>query len=206
MELRLRTYNSPSLPLSLRLSFTGCWQTLRFESYRDLVRLMARGLSEAQGLQLVDQESLERRAQQHAALQAAQDAVYHNPKPGGAAAATTGPGTSGPGGLPSGSGVYSAMGFSYDAGGTGGGAGAAAGDGGVISSDDSSDSDSDSDSDSEEGAGLGPVSEADLAQEAEDDRVDEMAEVFGLEDFSYRLHKALEKEGEEEARMRKAPR
>lgn len=168
------------------------------------MRLMARGLSEAQGLQLVDQESLERRAQQHAALQAAQDAVYHNPKPGSVAAATTGPGTSGPGGLPSGSGVYSAMGFSYDAGGAGGGAGAATAGGGVISSDDSSDSDSDSDS--EEGAGLGPVSEADLAQEAEDDRVDEMAEVFGLEDFSYRLHKALDKEGEEEARMRKAPR
>lgn len=180
-------------------------ETLRFESYRDLVRLMARGLSEAQGLQVVEQESLERRAQQHAALQAAQDAVYHNPKPGGVAAVTTGPGTSGPGGLPTGSGVYSAIGFSYDAGAgaVGGAAGAAA----ILSSDDSSsDSDSDSDTDSEDGAGLGPVSEADLAQEAEDDRVDEMAEVFGLEDFSYRLHKALQKEGEEEARVRNAPR
>jgi arginine/serine-rich splicing factor 16 len=50
------------------------------------------------------------------------------------------------------------------------------------------------------------VSEAELAQEAEDDRVDEMAEGFGLEDFSYRLHKSLEKEGEDEARMRKPPR
>jgi arginine/serine-rich splicing factor 16 len=167
---------------------------------------MARGLSEAQGLQVVEQESLERRAQQHAALQAAQDAVYHNPKPGGVAAVnTTGPGTSGPGGLPTGSGVYSAIGFSYDAG-AGAVGGAAAVGAGAISSDSSSDSDSDSDTDSEDGAGLGPVSEADLAQEAEDDRVDEMAEVFGLEDFSYRLHKALQKEGEEEARVRNAPR
>ncbi len=32
------------------------------------------------------------------------------------------------------------------------------------------------------------------------------AEQYGLVDFSFRLHKALEKEGEEEARMRKAPR
>lgn len=159
---------------------------------------MARGLSEAQGLKLVEQESLERRAQQHAAMQAATDAVYNNPKPGGAAA--SGPGTSGPGGLPTGSGVYSAIGFSYDA-----GAGAPGAAVGADSSSDDSDSDSDSDS-GDEGAGLGPVSEAELAQEAEDDRVDEMAEAFGLEDFSYRLHKSLEKEGEDEARMRKPPR
>jgi arginine/serine-rich splicing factor 16 len=177
-----------------------CSQTLRFESYRDLVRLMARGLSEAQGLQLVEQESLERRAQQHAAMQAATDAVYNNPKPGSAAA--SGPGTLGPGGLPTGSGVYSTIGFSYDTGTGGPGPGAATG---ADSSSDDSDSDSDSDSD-DEGTGLGPVSEAELAQEAEDDRVDEMAEGFGLEDFSYRLHKSLEKEGEDEARMRKPPR
>jgi len=172
-------------------------QTLRFESYRDLVRLMTRGYTEAQGLQLVAEESLERRAAQHAALQAATDAVYNNPRPGGAAA--SGPGTSGPGGLPSGSGVYSAMGFSYD-----GSAAAGAGAGGVESSSDDSDSD-ESDSEDDEAAAAGPVSEAELAQEAEDDRVDEMAEAFGLQDFSYRLHKALEKEGEDEARMRNPP-
>lgn len=173
-------------------------QTLRFESYRDLVRLMTRGYTEAQGLQLVEEESLERRAAQHAALQAATDAVYNNPRPGGAAA--TGPGTSGPGGLPSGSGVYSAMGFSYD-----GAAAAGTGAGGVESSSDDSDDSDDSDSEDDEAAAAGPVSEAELAQEAEDDRVDEIAEGFGLHDFSYRLHKALEKEGEEEARMRNPP-
>lgn len=163
-----------------------------------MVRLMARGLSEAECLRLVEQESLERRAAQHAALQAATDAVYNNPKPGGAAA--TGPGTSGPGGLPTGSGVYSAIGFSYDPGSNTAAAAAAVG---LESSSDDSSSD---DSDSEDEGGVGPVSEADLAQEAEDDRVDEMAEAFGLQDFSYRLHKVLENEGEEEARMRNPPR
>lgn len=164
---------------------------------------MARGLSEQQGLKLVQEESLERRAAQHAALQAATDAVYNNPRPGGAPA--SGPGTAGPAGLPTGSGVYSAMGFSYDTGGAGAGAGAAAGIESSSSDDSSNDSD-DSDSDDEGGGGVGPVSEADLAQEAEDDRVDEMAEGFGLEDFTYRLHKAQEREGEDEARMRHPPR
>lgn len=197
--------NRVAQPAALNLlhsSVLPCYhflQTLRFESYRDLVRLMARGLSEAQGLQLVEQERLERRAQQHAALQAATDLVYNNPKPGGAAA--SGPGTSGPGGLPTGSGVYSAMGFSYDAGGAAGAG--AAGAGAADSSSDDSDSDSDTDSDEE---AAGPISEAELAQEAEDDRVDEMAEAFGLDDFVYKLHKAQEKEGEDEARMRSAPR
>ena len=177
-------------------------QTLRFESYRDLVRLMARGLSEPQGLRLVEEESLERRAAQHAALQAATDAVYNNPRPGGAPAA--GPGVTGPGGLPSGSGVYSSIGFSYDTGAAGG-----AGPVGMESSSSDSDSDDSDDSGSEgegdEGGVAGPVSEAELAQEAEDDRVDEMAEGFGLEDFTYRLHKAQEREGEEEARLRNPP-
>lgn len=173
-------------------------QTLRFESYRDLVRLVARGLTEAQGLQFTEQESLERRAAQHAAMQAATDAVYNNPKPGGGP-----PPPSGPAGLPSGSGQYSAIGFSYDAGATAGFAGAA---GAESSSDDSSSDESNSEGEDDLGAGVGPLSEADLAQEAEDDRVDEMAEGFGLQDFSYRLHKSLEKEGEEEARMRNPPR
>lgn len=161
---------------------------------------MARGLSEAQGLQLTDQENLERRAAQHAALQAATDAVYNNPKPGGGP-----PAPSGPGGLPAGSGMYSNMGFSYDTGAAAGGPAAGVAGAESSSSDDSS-SDDDSDSEDELGAGVGPVSEAELAQEAEDDRVDEMAEAFGLRDFSYRLHKSLEKEGEEEARMRNPPR
>lgn len=192
-------------------------QTLRFESYRDLVRLAARGVSEAQGLAAVDAESLDRRAAQHAALQAATDAVYFNPKPGGAAA--SGPGSAAHGAAPAGTGVYSAMGFSYDssAGGPAGAAAlpaaAAAGESSDSSSEDDSDEDSDDDEDAAAllagqaaGGAAGPVSEAELAQEAEDERVDDMAEAYGLADFCYRLHRALEKEGEEEARMRKRPR
>lgn len=146
-------------------------QTLRFESYRDLVRLVSRGVTEAQGLTLVEQESLNRRAAEHAAVQAANDAVYNNPRPGGAAAG--GPGTLGSG-VPAGTGMYSAMGFSYDTAAAGpAGAGAAAAD--------SSDSDSDDlDSDGEAGANE-MLSEADMAQEAEDDRVDEIAEGFALQ-------------------------
>lgn len=195
----------------------ACMQTLRFESYRDLVRLAARGVSEAQGLAAVDAESLDRRAAQHAALQAATDAVYFNPKPGGAAA--SGPGSAAHGAAPAGTGVYSAIGFSYDSS-AGGPAGAAAGPsaaGAGESSDSSSEDDSDEDLDDDEdaaallagqaaGGAAGPVSEAELAQEAEDERVDDMAEAYGLADFCYRLHRALEKEGEEEARMRKRPR
>jgi arginine/serine-rich splicing factor 16 len=187
-------------------------QTLRFESYRDLVRLAARGFNEAQGLATVDSESLDRRAAQHAAMQAATDAVYFNPKPGAAG----GPGTAAHGAAPAGTGMYSAMGFSYDssAGGPAGAAAnpaaAAAADASDSSSDDDSDEDSEDDDESAlAGAGAaglaGPVSEAELAQEAEDERVDDMAESYGLADFSYRLHRALEKEGEEEARMRKRP-
>jgi arginine/serine-rich splicing factor 16 len=191
-------------------------QTLRFESYRDLVRLAARGFNEAQGLATVDSESLDRRAAQHAAMQAATDAVYFNPKPG----AGGGPGTAGTaahGAAPAGTGMYSAMGFSYDSS-AGGPAGAAANPAAAAAadaSDSSSDEDSDEDSEDDDDelalagtgtAGLaGPVSEAELAQEAEDERVDDMAESYGLADFSYRLHRALEKEGEEEARMRKRP-
>jgi arginine/serine-rich splicing factor 16 len=188
-------------------------QTLRFESYRDLVRLAARGFSEAQGLATVDSESLDRRAAQHAAMQAATDAVYFNPKPGAAG----GPGTAAHGAAPAGTGMYSAMGFSYDSS-TGGPAGAAAANpaaaAAVDASDSSSDDDSDYDSEDDDesalaasGAGglAGPVSEAELAQEAEDERVDDMAEAYGLADFSYRLHRALKKEGEEEARMRNRP-
>lgn len=174
-------------------------QILRFESYRDLVRLMSRGLTEAQGLKAVEQEVLDRRAAEHAAMQAATDAVYYN-KPGGSSAG--GPGTSDHLAAAAGTGMYSAMGFSYDSGTAGNAAGGAAAE--SDSSDDSSDEDSDDD-EAAAAAAAGPVSEADLAQEAEDERVDDIAETFGLSDFSYRLHRALEKEGEEEARMRKRP-
>jgi arginine/serine-rich splicing factor 16 len=115
--------------------------------------------------------------------------------------------------------MYSAIGFSYDSSGSGGPAGAAgaapvsaaaaAGDDSDSSSDDDSDDDESGDEAALAGQGAGglagPVSEAELAQEAEDERIDDMAEAYGLTDFSYRLHRALEKEGEEEARMRKRP-
>eukprot|EP00775_Hariotina_reticulata_P011676 gene11676-11819_t len=189
-------------------------ETLRFESYRDLVRLMARGLTEQQGLKVVEQESLDRRAAQHAALQAATDAVYFNPKPGAAAGGSNAPVGLAGSGLSAGTGMYSAMGFAYDAGSTGAAAGPAAGGvAGAGAATDSSDSDDDDDDDDSEvgsederAGAAGPESEADLAQEVEDDRVDDMAEQFGLQDFSYRLHKALGREGEEEARLRKRPR
>lgn len=172
-------------------------QTLRFESYRDLVRLVARGITESQGLTLVEQERLDRRAAEHAALQAATDAVYNNPKPGAAAAG--GPGTPGQGGISAGTGMYSAMGFSYDTA-AAGPAGATAAAGG------SSDSDSDDSEDDDDQPGASEMlTEADVAQEAEDDRVDEIAESYGLQDFAYRLHRTMEKEGEQEARMRKRP-
>ena len=102
--------------------------------------------------------------------------------------------------------MYSAMGFSYDSG-SAGPAGTAA----AANSDDSSESDSDDDEDDDdddddEELGAAELkSEADVAQEAEDERVDEIADSFGLQDFCYRLHRAQGKEGEEEARMRKRP-
>jgi hypothetical protein len=130
-------------------------QTLRFESYRDLVRLMSRGLTEQQGLKVVDQESLDRRAAQHAALQAATDAVYFNPKPGAAGVGSNAPVGLAGSGLSAGTGMYSAMGFAYDAGGpgaapgpsTGGAAGA-----GAASDSSDSDDDEDDDDDSEIGS------------------------------------------------------
>lgn len=44
------------------------------------------------------------------------------------------------------------------------------------------------------------------AQEDEDEKVDDIAEELGIRDFSYRLHKAQEREGEEDALRRKRPR
>lgn len=43
-------------------------------------------------------------------------------------------------------------------------------------------------------------------QEAEADRLDDIAEGYGVSDFSYRLHKALEAEGEQSAAMIRRPR
>lgn len=40
------------------------------------------------------------------------------------------------------------------------------------------------------------------ALEDAEDAVDDVAEAFGIEDFSYRLQRALQQEGEEDARKR----
>ncbi|GIL46948.1 hypothetical protein Vafri_3819 [Volvox africanus] len=154
-------------------------QSLRFESFRDVVRLATKGLSEPEGLAFARQENIEIRAAMRAAATAAAAAAagQRNPPPLSMAMPMAG------------TGAFSAVGFNYG--------GAAAGGGG--SSDSSSDDDSsDSESDGDE--------DEDAGQEAEDDRIDDIAEQYGLTDFSYRLHRALQQEGEEEARLRKPPR
>ena len=178
---------------------------LHFEAFRDLIRLVAKGTSEARGLALVEAESLEKRAAQHAAMQAAADAAFgeRNRGPGAAAA----PGANLP--LAPGTGMYSAVGLTYGAGEAQGGAGGSGtgGDafGGFSSSSDSDSDESDTDSEEEEAADVGAVTEAEVAQEAEDERVDSIAEQYGLKDFSYRLHRLQEREGEQEAMVRKRP-
>jgi arginine/serine-rich splicing factor 16 len=173
---------------------------LRFEAYRDLVRLLVKGLPDARGLDLVEQEVLARRAQQHAAQQAA-DEMALGQRPGGSGAGAGGAAASS---MPlpmaaygAGTGAYSAVGFSY-------GADGAAGEGDdPFSSEGDSSSDEDDSSGEEEGA---PATEAEAAEEAEDERVDELAEAYGLRDFSYRLHKVQEQEGEQELARHKPPR
>lgn len=63
----------------------------------------------------------------------------------------------------------------------------------------SSDDDSDGDVDAAEGV-------EGEEEEAEDERMDGVAEGFGIEDFTYRLGKALEQEGRAEALARLRPR
>jgi len=165
-------------------------QALTFEAFRDLIRLTARGLTDRDGIAHAQAEHIERRAHLQVALHAANQAAY-GIKPGGGGGG--GPSAA----LPAGTGQYGAVGFTY------GGAGSSAGGGGVTGLGDDSDS-SDEGSDSEdEGA---PATEAEAAQEVEDGRVDEIAYGYGLRDFSYRLHKVLEQEGDDEVRMRARPR
>lgn len=84
-----------------------------------------------------------------------------------------------------GQGLYGAVGFSY----------ASTADAAASSSDDDSDGDVD--------AAEGVEGEE---EEAEDERMDGLAEGFGIEDFTYRLGKALEQEGRAEALARLRPR
>ncbi|EFJ50870.1 hypothetical protein VOLCADRAFT_103657 [Volvox carteri f. nagariensis] len=165
-------------------------QSLRFESFRDAVRLVGKGLTEPEGLAFARQENIEIRAAMRAAATAAAAAAagQRHPPPLGIAMPATG------------TGVFAAVGFNY--GGNAGGSGSAAGAG--DSSSCSSDSDDDDDSDDEDVEGASE--DADAGQEAEDDRIDDIAEQYGLTDFSYRLHRTLQQEGEDEARMRKPPR
>lgn len=156
-------------------------QALAFEAFRDAIRFAARGLPDREGIRAARDEHIARRAHLQSALQAVEQVVFKGRQQGGGAAAAAGPSAA-----QAGTGQYAAVGFSYGGGGEGEGVG--------------SDSD-DSDSDSDDGGG-GPEDEAEAAQEAEDDRVDDIAERYGLADFSYRLHRTLEKEGDDEARMR----
>jgi hypothetical protein len=199
-QLRARrsplTVGSPRTPLPLPPPPQQ--QALAFEAFRDVVRFAARGLRDADGIRLANDEHIERRAHLQAALQAVNQAAF-GIKPGGTDARGGGAGASGP---PAGSGMYGAVGFSYGSGGGGAGAGGAA-----AAAESSSDDDSDEDSDDDEdGPGGAPATEAEVAQEAEDDRVDDIAAAYGLADFSYRLHRTLEREGDDEARMRPRPR
>jgi arginine/serine-rich splicing factor 16 len=175
---------------------------LRFEAYRDLVRLLVKGVPDAAGLNLVEQEVLARRAQQHAAQQAA-DEMALGQRPGGGGGGAGGGAAASSAPLPmaaygAGTGAYSAVGFSYGA------------DGAPGEGDDPFSSGGDSSSDEEEDAGSeeegAPVTEAEAAQEAEDERVDDLAEAYGLRDFSYRLHKVQELEGEQALMRLKPPR
>lgn len=184
-------------------------QRLSFEAYRDLIRLLARGASEEQGLAAATADLIALRASREA-LQAAADKELADAKRRAGAAAAAAPrvnlgvGTSantmplGRGG--SAPGIYSAMGFSY--GSNDPVAAAQGGGGGGLSDDDDGSEDSEGE---EEGAA--PATAAEEEQEAEDERVDELAEsVFGVPDFAYTLHRALQQEDEDEARMRAAPR
>ncbi|KAI8474034.1 MAG: alternative splicing regulator-domain-containing protein [Monoraphidium minutum] len=159
-------------------------EALAFEAFRDAIRLASLGLPDRDGIRQAQAEHIERRANLQVQLQAVNQAAF-GIKPGGAGG---GGGAAGP---PAGAGVYGAVGFAY------GGAAPGAAPGGESSDDD------DSSEDDEEGA---PETEADMAQEAEDDRVDEIAGRYGLGDFSYRLHRTMEREGVDEARMRPRPR
>ncbi|KAL6762370.1 alternative splicing regulator-domain-containing protein [Haematococcus lacustris] len=146
-----------------------------FESYRDLIRLTARGLGEEAGLQAAHEENLEARTQARVIATAAFRVQSHQAAPADA------PGL----------GMYSQVGFQY---GASEAAGTAAG------------SSSSEEDEGDEGEDAAPGSAEEVQAEAEEERVDVLAERFGVRDFSYRLHRALEAEGEEEAALRRRPR
>ncbi len=79
-----------------------------FESYRDLVRLMGKGLTEEQGLREAHDENLAVRAQRRGAASAAFRVQSHQSQPGDVS-------------LAAGTGMYSAVGFSYGNSAPGGG-------------------------------------------------------------------------------------
>ncbi|KAL4449357.1 hypothetical protein ABPG77_007001 [Micractinium sp. CCAP 211/92] len=152
-------------------------EQLRFEAYRDLIRLKCLGLSDRQGIKHAEQENVAIRAAARQAAVAALEATQ-GPKPlppQNAAFASS-----------AGTGQYAAVGFSY-----GGDAGADQGGGGQEAEgyeEDEEDSDDD------------------LPVTAEDRDMDALAAGFGVEDFSSMLRWAMRAEAEEAAANRKRSR
>ena len=89
--------------------------------------------------------------------------------------------------LAAGQGMYGAVGFAY---------------GGEEDLLAAASSGEDSSSDEEEPL----VTNEELEADAEDDRLDELAEQYGVQDYAYLLHKTSKQEGEEDELRRKQPR
>jgi hypothetical protein len=93
--------------------------------------------------------------------------------------------------LAAGQGLYGAVGFAYN------------GEDDLLAAISSGEGSS---SDEEEEEEEPPVTNEDLAEDAEDDRMDELAEKYGVQDYAYLLHKISKQEGEEDELRRKRPR
>ncbi|PRW45018.1 CLK4-associating serine arginine rich isoform X2 [Chlorella sorokiniana] len=152
-------------------------EQLRFEAYRDLVRLKCLGLSERQGIAHAEQENVAIRAASRAAAVAALEAAK-GPKPlPSQSALFAGSGASA---TPAGTGQFAAVGFSY---------GGSEGGGGDEEEEEEEEEESDDD---------------DVPATAEDADMDRSAlKEFGLEDFSSMLRWAMRQEAEEAAAVRR---
>lgn len=151
-------------------------EQLRFEAYRDLIRLKCLGLSDRQGIKHAEQENVAIRAAARQAAVAALEATQApKPLPSQNAAFAS-----------AGTGQYAAVGFSY------GGDAAGADNEGGQEAEGFEEEDDDSDDDM-------PVT-------AEDRDMDALAAGFGVEDFSSMLRWAMKAEAEEAAANRKRSR
>lgn len=162
----------PLLPSPLR-------QLLAFQRYRDLIRLLGRGLTDEQGLEAAAAENIELRAAARAAAAAHVTTLYGLGRPAGGTSVAA----------PAGHGVYSTVGFSY---------------GGVT--EEAAAAELASSSEEEEEGAAGFDNDDDGLEEGEDQRLDEVGEQYGVYDFCYRLSKAMEQEGEEDAQRIRRPR